>query len=119
LSKRIVTGFLRDQLGFDKHLVLTDDLDMGAIADRYRDNSDVVAAIEAGNDLAMICHRTDRAEAAAKELGKLSPYATEAAEKRIARFRKKLHGPLKWSQEKWDNVCKEIATLAGQVPEEA
>ena len=118
LSKRIVTGFLRDQLGFDRHLVLTDDLDMGAIADRYRDNSDVVAAIEAGNDLAMICHRTERAEAAAKELGKLSSYATEGAEKRLARFRKKLHGPLKWSESKWESVCKEIAELAAQVPEE-
>ena len=118
LSKRMVTGFLRDQLGFDRHLVLTDDLDMGAIADRYRDNSDVVAAIEAGNDLAMICHRTERAEAAAKELGKLSSYATEGAEKRLARFRKKLHGPLKWSETKWEAVCKEIAELAAQVPEE-
>lgn len=117
LSKRMVTGFLREQLGFDKHLVLTDDLDMGAIAGRYKDNSDVVAAIEAGNDLAMICHHTGRAEAAARELGKLSPYAIEGQEKRLARFRKKLHGPLKWSEEKWESVCKEIGELVAKVPE--
>lgn len=117
LSKRMITDFLRGQLGFDKHLVLTDDLDMGAIADRYKNNSDVVAAIEAGNDLAMICHRTERAEAAAKELGKLSPYVTEAAEKRLTRFRKKLHGPLKWSEEKWNSLCKEIEELVAKVPE--
>jgi beta-N-acetylhexosaminidase len=117
LSRRMITDFLRGQLGFDKHLVLTDDLDMGAIADRYPDNTDVVAAIEAGNDLAMICHRTERAEEAAKLLGKLSPYVTADAEKRLAKFRKKLHGPLKWSREKWDSVCLEIADLAAQVPE--
>lgn len=117
LSRRIVTGFLREQLGFDKHLVLTDDLDMGAIADRYHDNSDVVAAIEAGNDLAMICHKTERAEAAAIELGRLPGRATEDAEKRTARFRKKLQGPLKWSESAWEKLCGEIADLAGKVPE--
>jgi beta-N-acetylhexosaminidase len=117
LSRRMITDFLRGQLGFDKHLVLTDDLDMGAIADRYPDNTDVVAAIEAGNDLAMICHRTERAEEAAKLLGKLSPYVTADAEKRLAKFRKKLHGPLKWSREKWDSVSQEIADLTAQVPE--
>ena len=42
---------------------------------------------------------------------------TEDAERRLEKFRKKLHGPLKWSREKWDSVCKEIADLAAQVPE--
>lgn len=117
LSRRMITGFLRDQLGFDKHLVLTDDLDMGAIADRYPDNTDVVAAIEAGNDLAMICHRTDRAEAAAIELGKLPSRITEDAEKRITTFRKKLNAPLKWSESQWEKLGNEINDLCGQVPE--
>jgi beta-N-acetylhexosaminidase len=117
LSKRIVTGFLRDQLGFDKHLVLTDDLDMGAIAGRYHGNSDVVAAIEAGNDLAMICHKTERAEAAAVELGKLPARITQDAGKRLERFRKKLHGPLKWSESQWEKLSLEIAELAAKVPE--
>jgi beta-N-acetylhexosaminidase len=113
----MITDFLRGQLGFDKHLVLTDDLDMGAIADRYPDNTDVVAAIEAGNDLAMICHRTERAEEAANLLGKLPARITIDAEKRLEKFRKKLHGPLKWSREKWDSVCQEIADLTALVPE--
>jgi beta-N-acetylhexosaminidase len=117
LSRRIVTGFLRDQLGFDKHLVLTDDLDMGAIADRYHGNSDVVAAIEAGNDLAMICHKTERAEAAAVELGKLPARIIQDAEKRLERFRKKLQGPLKWSEPAWEKLSGEIAELAAKVPE--
>lgn len=117
LSPRIVNGFLRDQLGFDRHLVLTDDLDMGAIANRYPDNQDVVAAIEAGNDLAMICHRTERAEDAAGKIAKLPDWITDAAEKRIARFRKKLHGPLLWSATKWESLNAEIHELAAKVPE--
>jgi beta-N-acetylhexosaminidase len=117
LSKRMISGFLRGQLGFDKHLVLTDDLDMGAIADRYPDNSDVVAAIEAGNDLAMICHRTERAEDAAARLGTLSPFLVADVEKRLKRFRKKLQAPLKWDSAKWDKLGGEIADLAAKVPE--
>jgi beta-N-acetylhexosaminidase len=117
LSKRMITGFLRGQLGFDHHLVLTDDLDMGAIADRYPDNSDVVAAIEAGNDLAMICHRTERAEDAAARLGSLSPSLVADAEKRLKRFRKKLQAPVKWDPAKWEKLSEEIAELAAKVPE--
>ena len=50
LSPRIIRGFLRGQLGFDDHLVLTDDLDMGAITNRYGRGEDVKLAISAGND---------------------------------------------------------------------
>ncbi len=117
LSRRIVTGFLRDQLGFDRHLVLTDDLDMGAISGRYPDNSDVPAALLAGNDLAMICHRTERAEDAAAKIAGLPASATFDAEKRLRHFRKKLHAPLKWSRDKWNQYCDEIAEVAAQVPE--
>ena len=117
LSKRMITGFLRGQLGFDHHLVLTDDLDMGAIADRYPDNSDVLAAIEAGNDLAMICHRTERAEDAAARLGSLSHSLVADAEKRLKRFRKKLQAPVKWDPAKWEKLNDEIAELAAKVPE--
>lgn len=117
LSKRMITDFLRGQLGFEKHLVLTDDLDMGAIAERYRDNEDVTMAIEAGNDLAMICHHTERAEAAAIKLGELSSYITDGPEKRIAKFRKKLPLPQAWSESKWESLNKEIEELAAKVPE--
>lgn len=119
LSPRIVNGLLRGQLGFDKHLVLTDDLDMGAIADRFPDNRDVVAAIRAGNDLAMICHRVERAEDAAAQLATLPGAVIQDAEKRIARFRRKLKGPLAWSAAQWDKLSTEIAELAAQVPEPA
>ncbi len=54
LSSRIVTGLLRDELRFDG-AVLSDDLDMGAIATRYPIEQAVVEAIAAGVDGLLIC----------------------------------------------------------------
>lgn len=54
LSKPIVTGLLREKLGYDG-AVLTDDLDMGAIANRYPIDHAVVRAIQAGCDGLLIC----------------------------------------------------------------
>ncbi len=54
LSRRIVTGLLRDELKFGG-AVLTDDLDMGAIATRYPIEQAVVQAIAAGVDGLLIC----------------------------------------------------------------
>lgn len=58
LSKNIVTGFLREELNF-KGLVITDDLDMGAITSMRSLNEAAVAAIEAGNDMVMITGSTE------------------------------------------------------------
>jgi beta-N-acetylhexosaminidase len=117
LSPRIIRRFLRDQLGFERHLVLTDDLDMGAITQRYGRGQDVKLAIEAGNDLALICHRTDTAEIAAKAVAELPHWMTEEAHDRVERFRRKLHGPLVWSEEKFQKTCDSLAALADAVPE--
>ena len=118
LSPRIVRRFLRDQLGFDRHLVLTDDLDMGAITRRYGRGDDVKLAIEAGNDLAMICHRTATAEDAARAIADLPRRITAEARERVERFReKKLHPPLAWSNHKWSATCAALAKLAAGVPE--
>ncbi len=116
LSPRVLRDFLRGQLGFDKHLVLTDDLDMGAIADRFPDNTDVTAALEAGNDLAMICHKIERAEDAAHRISKLPPHILQDSEKRLEKFLKNIPGPLTWSQEKWDKTCADIEKLRSEVP---
>ncbi|MDP3850295.1 MAG: glycoside hydrolase family 3 N-terminal domain-containing protein [Luteolibacter sp.] len=119
LSPRIIRRFLRDQLGFDKHLVLTDDLDMGAITGRYGRGEDVKLAISAGNDLAMICHRTDTAETAARAIAELPHWMTEEARERIERFRRrKLHAPLTWSDNKWAGTCAALEKLAAEFPED-
>jgi beta-N-acetylhexosaminidase len=54
LSTRIVTGLLRDTMKFEG-AVLTDDLDMGAIATRYPIEDAVVQTIAAGVDGLLIC----------------------------------------------------------------
>ena len=117
LSSRIIRKFLRDQLGFDHHLVLTDDLDMAAITRRYGRGQDVKLAIEAGNDLALICHRTDTAEVAASSVAELPGWMTAEARDRLERFRRKLHGPLVWSDKKWQATCDSLTQLAAEVPE--
>jgi len=117
LSPRIIRGFLRGQLGFDRHLVLTDDLDMGAITERYGRGEDVKLAISAGNDLAMICHRTETAEDAAAAIAELPLTVREEALRRVAKFRKKLPGAPNWSDKKWQEACENLTKLALDVPE--
>jgi beta-N-acetylhexosaminidase len=118
LSPRIIRRFLRDQLGFDRHLVLTDDLDMGAIASRYGRGEDAKLAIRAGNDLAMICHRGDTAETAAQAIAELPLGLRDEALARIERFRRKqLHPPLDWSDAKWAETCAALTTLAAKFTE--
>lgn len=53
LSERILTGQLRQQLGFEK-LIVTDALVMGAIANRYGANVAPVLALEAGADILLM-----------------------------------------------------------------
>jgi beta-N-acetylhexosaminidase len=55
LSKRAIGGVLRDELGF-RGLVVTDDLDMGAIRERYAVEDAAVLAIAAGADLIIVAN---------------------------------------------------------------
>lgn len=59
LSAAAVDGLLRTSLGF-QGVVITDDLTMGAITDHYSLAEAAVLAIEAGCDILLICHGTDR-----------------------------------------------------------
>jgi beta-N-acetylhexosaminidase len=54
LNYAIVTELLRKELGY-QHLVLTDDLEMGAIARHYEIEDAVVRAFNAGEDMLLIC----------------------------------------------------------------
>jgi beta-N-acetylhexosaminidase len=66
LSKRVVTGLLRDELQFDG-VILTDDLEMKAIAKEYAIPAAVVHAVEAGCDGVLICSGDHDTQAAALE----------------------------------------------------
>jgi beta-N-acetylhexosaminidase len=63
LSRNIVTGLLRDELGF-KGLTITDDIAMGAITSTRSVGEAAVAAVEAGNDMVMIIDSPEKATAA-------------------------------------------------------
>lgn len=116
LSPRVVRDKLRMQLGFDDHLVLTDDLDMDAIRDHFPSPRDAALAIEAGNDLAMICHDTGRADSAAKAIAALPSPLLHDAHKRVERFLRRLHPPPRWSDGEWDKACREMESLRQEVP---
>ncbi len=55
MSKEIITGILREQLGFDG-VVMTDDMTMGAIANHFEMGQAAVDAVKAGNDIVLIAH---------------------------------------------------------------
>ncbi|MGH7166524.1 MAG: beta-N-acetylhexosaminidase [Nitrospiraceae bacterium] len=59
LSPAILTGLLRDELGFTG-LTLTDDLEMHAIIDHYGIGEAAVRAVQAGADLLLICKNPGR-----------------------------------------------------------
>jgi len=54
LSHRVITGLLRERLGFEG-LVITDDLEMGAIDRAWGTAEGAVMAFEAGADILLIC----------------------------------------------------------------
>lgn len=55
LSKNVVTTILRGELGFDG-VTITDDMTMGAILENYDIGDATVKAVQAGNDIVLVCH---------------------------------------------------------------
>ncbi len=63
LSKPIITDLLRKQLGFNG-VVVTDDLEMGALSNHYTFGDMAVESILAGSDILLVCHEYDHMKAA-------------------------------------------------------
>lgn len=55
LSKKIITDLLRKELGFSG-IIITDDMEMGAIANHNDFRTVGVKAVKAGVDIVMVCH---------------------------------------------------------------
>ena len=70
MSVRIVKTLLREKMGYDG-VVMTDDLDMGAVARHYDIGTVIRRVVAADVDLAMICHRGPARQAAAETLREL------------------------------------------------
>jgi beta-N-acetylhexosaminidase len=67
MSHRIVTELLRRRLGYTG-LIVGDDMEMGAIADRDEDGRAAVAVLRAGCDLLLYCSDLERAAVATRAL---------------------------------------------------
>lgn len=63
LSPQVVDGLLRRELGFDG-VVFTDDLTMGAVSQNYDISEAVVLSLQAGCDMALVCHEEENVRAA-------------------------------------------------------
>ena len=98
LAPAITTKLLREEMGF-QGLIMTDDLDMGAILNHYSFDEMIRLGLEAGNDLLMICHRTEMAEQAYKVLEKCPTDQIDRALANIASFKSKLPPPTTFSEE--------------------
>lgn len=59
LSERIIKNILRKKCGFDG-VVITDDLEMKAISNRYTGEDAGILSVRAGVDILLICHSNDK-----------------------------------------------------------
>ena len=110
LSRRIITDLLRNEFGFDG-LVMTDDLDMGAILNGYRLQDTIRLAINAGNDLVMICHRIPEIENVRRILETLPRNETDRALTSVANFKKTMQPPHEFSGAAFRKIDDEIWDL--------
>jgi beta-N-acetylhexosaminidase len=110
LSREIVTNLLREEFQYDG-LIMTDDLDMGAILNEYGLEETIRLAIEAGNDWVMICHRVASIEEVHTTLGKLPPAQIQRALESVARTKTKLAAPHEFSEAKFKEIDREVGDL--------
>ncbi len=116
INYEIVTRLLREELGYDG-LVVTDDLEMGAIAKHYEIEDAALRAILAGEDMLLICARPDlirrgyHALLAAARDGSLSPERIEASLRRIATFKALTQPPLDFDLKRFNELSLEVVEL--------
>ena len=116
ISPRIVTNLLRQELGY-RHLVVTDDLEMGAIAKHCEIEDAVVRAFNAGEDMLLICatpatiRRGYHALLKAARDGKITQRGIQASLKRIAATKALAQGALPLDMERFEKLAGEIKEL--------
>jgi beta-N-acetylhexosaminidase len=97
LSKKILTGLLREELGYNG-VVITDDLEMGAIEKEGDLGRAALQALDAGADLLLICHShakvIDAYRKTAEAIAETPELAARMQEslKRVAAMRRKFAG---------------------------
>ena len=116
LNYNIVTKLLRQELGY-KHLVVTDDLEMGAIARHCEIEDATVRATFAGEDMLLICATPEKIQggyrgllAAAKD-GRLSRERIQESLERIARTKTLIEPPLPLDMDRYKELADEVTKL--------
>ena len=116
ISPGIVSKLLRQELGYD-HLVLTDDLEMGAIAKHCEIEDATVRAFRAGEDMLLICatpetiRRGYHALLKAARKGKTYGKRIEASLTRIANTKTLIQPPTPLDLDKLKQLADEINEL--------
>jgi beta-N-acetylhexosaminidase len=110
LSRRVITDLLRGEFAFDG-LVMTDDLDMGAILNGCVLEQTIRLAIGAGDDLTMICHRIPEIENVQRILGTLPRGQIDRALASVATFKKKIAPPHEFSEAAFRKIDNEMWDL--------
>src|SRR6267142_185922 len=116
ISPSIVSKLLRQELGY-KHLVVTDDLEMGAIAKHTEIEDASVRAFIAGEDMLLICATPDtirrgyRALLEAARKGSVSEKRIQASLKRIAATKALAQPPLPLDMERYEKLANDIRSL--------
>ena len=116
LSFNIVTKLLRQEIGF-KGLVVTDDLEMGAIVQNYGIGEACKMAFRAGVDMFLICNSSEavresfKAISVAVENGEISEKRLDESLQRIAEFKNLIQSPPIFDQNRLAELSKEIEQL--------
>lgn len=120
LSPAVVEGVLRKRWHYSG-VIVTDDLDMGAIANQYSLPDAAELALRAGNDLVLVCHRSSFAGEIAERLARLPDSVRSPAEGRIEALRTRLADPLPFSLDRFIRVDTQVARLRADTlpPEKA
>jgi beta-N-acetylhexosaminidase len=116
LNYNIVTRLLRQELSY-KHLVITDDLEMGAIARHCEIEDAAVRAAKAGEDMVLICATPEKIRRgyhgllAAAKAGKLSETRIKQSLDRIARTKASMEPPLPLDLARFQQLSDEVLRL--------
>lgn len=120
LNRKVVTGLLKDELGF-RGASLTDDLEMGAVIATYGIGEACVLAVEAGNDLLLICNSLESVELGFRGVmeavmnGRLSEDRLNVSLERISGLRALLQPPLDFSPAKLEALSGQIRELKQRI----
>ena len=116
LSPAIISKLLRGDLGFGG-LVLTDDLEMGAIVENYGIGDACKMAIKAGADMLAICASGEaiaegyEAISHAAESGEISESRIDESIARIGSLKSSIETPLPFDNDRLDALSDSIAEL--------